>query len=104
MDRDVKPLVESLNVLSGDLKEPTHFVDKSRLMPVLWTIERAAWSSVTWNYCHVSPPIKRDVIIVINVIIIIIIINIIIIIIVIISNFGRSHSPFHPPKRTWFCA
>ena len=24
VDRDVKPLVKSLNVLSGDLKEPTH--------------------------------------------------------------------------------
>ena len=24
VDRDVKPLVLSLNVLSGDLKEPTH--------------------------------------------------------------------------------
>ena len=30
---DVEPLVYSLDVLSGDLKEPTHFsVDKSRLM------------------------------------------------------------------------
>ena len=25
VDRDVKPLVQSLNILSGDLKEPTHF-------------------------------------------------------------------------------
>ena len=24
VDRDVKPLVQSLDVLSGDLKEPTH--------------------------------------------------------------------------------
>ena len=24
VDRDVKPLAQSLNVLSGDLKEPTH--------------------------------------------------------------------------------
>ena len=67
-------------------------------MPVLWTIERAAWSSVTWNYCHVSPPIKRDVIIVINVIIIIIIINIIIIIIVIISNFRTFPLTLSSPK------
>ena len=37
VDRDVKPMVWSLDVLSEDLKEPP-FVDKSRLMPVLWTV------------------------------------------------------------------
>ena len=39
VDRDVKPLVYSLDVLSGDLKEPAHLSgDKRRLMPVLWTV------------------------------------------------------------------
>ena len=38
VDRDVKPLVLSLNVLSGELKRTHTLVDRSRLMPVLWSV------------------------------------------------------------------
>ena len=47
VDRDVKPLVYSLDVLSGDLNGHA-LVDKSRLVPVLWT----ATSSTTKGHCN----------------------------------------------------
>ena len=45
-DRDVKPLVSSLDVLSGDLKERTHFSKKvAKVIPVLL--------SVNWADCNI---------------------------------------------------